>query len=336
MSQHIHMNHGSGGHPFEALLKKIILPAFDNPYLNQLTDGALLESVEGRLVMTTDAHVVSPRIFPGGSLGKLAFCGTVNDLAVMGAKPLYLSLSLIIEEGFSLEELKLHIGHMAKLSKQCSIPIVAGDTKVVERGKGDGLFMTTSGVGVIENPELYPQPKNISPGDMILINGPIGNHGISVLAARENLDFQSEVVSDCAPLQDLILPLWKRFPEIRCMRDPTRGGVAAVANELASQCELEMELFEQKIPVEKSVRSACELMGFDPLLLANEGKVIIFAPEKSVHAILDAMRSHELGTESEIIGQVHKGPRPLVRSTTALGGSRLIPWPSGEQLPRIC
>jgi len=336
MKSIINMHHGAGGKDFDQLMQKIILPALDNPYLQELSDGAILGPQKGRLVMATDAHVVSPRQFPGGNLGKLAFCGTVNDLAVMGARPLYLTMGMIIEEGLSLEELQIHLAEIGGLSKKWGIPVVAGDTKVVERGKGDGLFITTSGLGSIENSQVFPDNKSIAPGDSIIINGAIGNHGIAVLSQRENLNFFCDILSDCAPLHEIILSLWQRFAGVKCMRDPTRGGVAAVLNELANAANVEMEIFEGQIKVDQGVRSACELLGLDPLLLANEGKFILFAPPQDAENIIQLMQTHEFGRDAHIIGKVHKAESPLVRSTTALGGNRIIPWPNGEQMPRIC
>jgi hydrogenase expression/formation protein HypE len=336
MEELINLSHGSGGKSFNDLLTKIILPKLNNPYLNKTTDGAILENVEGRLVMACDGHVVTPRIFPGGSLGKLSFCGTVNDLAVMGARPLYLTMGLIIEEGLEIKELDFHIEEIAKLSKKWDIPIVSGDTKVVPRNSADGLFITMSGVGTIENSIRSPSPSNICPGDAIIINGAIGNHGISILSQRENLNFSVPLSSDCAPLHHIILKTWDKHPQIKCMRDPTRGGVAAVLNELALEASVNMEIDEDQLPIDKSVASACELMGLDPLLLANEGKFLLFCPQEIAEDVLATMKEHELGREAKIIGRVQQSESPIVKLKTTLGGSRLVPWHNFDQMPRIC
>ena len=335
MGQFIELNHGAGGKQFDNFFKKELLPHLENPILNQATDGALLGEIKGRLVMATDSHVVSPRIFPGGTLGKLAFCGTVNDLAMMGAKPLYLSLGMIVEEGFPLEELKVHLEQIGSLAKNFSIPIVTGDTKVVESGKADGLFFSTTGVGVIKDQKIDLHPKNITVGSKVIINGPIGEHGISVLSQRENLGFETEVLSDCAPLHEITLKLLEKFPQIQCMRDPTRGGVAAALNELAEQADVEISLDEKNIQVPTQVLSACELLGLDPLILANEGKFLLFAPEQIAEEIVVYM-NNSLSQNARIIGMVNSKGGPLVRSTTNIGGGRMIPWPTGDQLPRIC
>ncbi|MEZ4743257.1 MAG: hydrogenase expression/formation protein HypE [Bdellovibrionota bacterium] len=337
MEDRINLNHGAGGRAFDDLFHEVFLPVFDNKYLRQMSDGSILGQYDGKLVLTTDSFVVSPRIFPGGSLGKLAFCGTVNDLAVMGAKPLYLTLGLIIEEGFSLEELRSHMQDIADLCYLWDIPVVTGDTKVVERGHGDGLFINTTGLGGIAFGQPSPNVEKIAAGDKIIINGCIGNHGIAVLSQRSDLNLKCQIESDCAPLHMLATSLWKSFPDIRCMRDPTRGGLASVLNEIASCCRMEFNIFENLIPIEPAVASVCELMGFEPLQLANEGKIVVIAPSEQADDIVASMKSQPYGENSQIIGEVCQGGKfSMVRLTTCLGGERIVPWPSGEQMPRIC
>lgn len=333
----IYLNHGAGGRDFDQLLREIILPALGNPILNQTADGAILPTVKGRLVMATDSHVVSPRIFPGGSLGKLAFCGTVNDLAMMGAKPLYLTLGMIIEEGFQVSELEFHLQEIATLSKEFNIPIVAGDTKVVERGNGDGLFLSTTGLGHIEKESLQNK-QEIQQGDVIMINGTIGDHGVAILSARENLDFKTTLKSDCAALHELTQSLWNECEGVKVMRDPTRGGVAAALNELAHGAQAVFNIEEEKLPIAKPVASICELMGLDPLELANEGKFLTIVKEENAQQVLKLMKQHPLGEEARVIGTVQSEnkTRSQVLCETILGGSRIISWPSGHQLPRIC
>lgn len=334
MKQFIHAPHGTGGKSFHKLMKQTILPILDNPFLRPLNDGAILGRVEGKLVMTTDSHVVFPRIFPGGNLGSLAFCGTINDLAVMGAKPLYLTLSMIIEEGFSIVELTIHLKTIAEYSQKHNVPIVSGDTKVVEHGKGDGLFLNTTGLGVIETGQQCG--NEIKAGDQIILTGTVGDHGIAVLSQRESLRFESDLISDVAPLDQLLLPLWKEFSEIRCMRDPTRGGVSTILNEIANDIGLDIEISEENIPVKAAVRSACELLGFDPLQIANEGKAIIIVSKNSSEKLLARIKEQPLGEDAQIIGEILDSKDGLLRLRTAFGSTRILPWPDTEQMPRIC
>lgn len=331
----IDLSHGAGGKRFNDLLTGTILPALGREE-NQLHDGALLGEAPGRLVMTTDSHVVSPLFFHGGDIGHLGFCGTVNDLAMMGAKPLYLTLSLIIEEGLSIKLLRDALSSFGKLSQQFSIPVVAGDTKVVERGKGDGLYLSVAGIGVIESEHTQLSPSIITPGSAMIINGSLGDHSIAIMSEREGLEFETEVKSDCAPLHETVLPLLDQFPEIMCCRDITRGGLAGVLNEISEESSLSFEVEQGKVPIQPAVQSACDLLGLDPLALANEGKFVLFAPNSIAEQILTRLRKLPYGQEASIIGQAFKEQRPKVTVKTKLGGSRMLLWPIGEQLPRIC
>jgi hydrogenase expression/formation protein HypE len=315
----------------EALFKK----HFDNALLRQGNDQALFMPPPGRLVMSTDCHVIAPLFFPGGDIGSLAVHGTVNDVAMSGAKPLYLAAGFILEEGFPLADLEKIVVSMAAAAKQAGTPIVTGDTKVIERGKGDGVFITTTGVGVV------PDGVNISgdralPGCAILLSGSIGDHGIAVMSKRENLQFGTAIVSDSAALHALVAAMVAAVPEICCLRDPTRGGLAATLNELAQQSGVGMVLDEARIPVKPEVQAACEILGLDPLYVANEGKLVCICLAESAERLLAAMRNHPLGREAAIIGEVVADEHGFVQMTTAFGGRRIVDWPVGEQLPRIC
>ncbi len=334
----IDMNHGAGGRIAAQLVQELFAPAFDNAYLRQGNDGALLPLPPGdRLVMATDAHVVSPLAFPGGDIGSLAVYGTVNDVAMLGARPLYLSAAFILEEGLPLAQLRSIVESMAKASRRCGVPVVTGDTKVVERGKGDGLFITTTGVGVV------PQARDIGGanarmGDVVLLSGSIGEHGVAVLSQRASLDFGTAIVSDSAPLHDLVRGLLAAVPEgaVHALRDPTRGGLATTLNEIAQQSGVGMMLQENAIAVLPEVAAACEMLGLDPLYIANEGKLVaIVAPEWS-EAALAALRADPLGARAARIGVVCADAQGFVQMTTGLGGRRVVDWLSGEPLPRIC
>lgn len=331
----VELSHGSGGRAMAQLIDQLFFPAFDNPWLAQKNDQASFSVAEGRMVMTTDAHVVSPLFFPGGDIGCLAVHGTINDLAMSGAKPLYLSASFILEEGFPLADLKKIVASMADAAKSAEVAIVTGDTKVVERGKGDGVFITTTGIG------LVPQGINISghlarPGDRVLLSGYIGDHGISIMSLRNNLQFSTTIHSDTASLHDLIASMIAASPTIRCLRDPTRGGMATTLNEWARQSGVGFIIDETKIPIRTEVASACELLGLDPLYVANEGKLLAIVPPDEAEVVLSAMRMHPLGLKAEIIGEVIEDPRHFVQLKTKFGGMRMMDWLAGEQLPRIC
>ncbi len=331
----ISLNHGSGGLAMIQLIEQLFKPAFDNHWLNQGEDQACFEVEKGRLAMSTDAHVVSPLFFPGGDIGSLAVHGTINDLAMSGAIPQYLSASFIIEEGLAMADLKAITLSMAEAAKAANVAIICGDTKVVERGKGDGLFISTTGIGRI--PEgIFLSAAQIKPGDKVILNGSIAEHGIAVLSKRQHLDFTTGIESDSASLHELVQLMLTAAPGIKCLRDPTRGGVATSLNEWAQQSGHGFLIDEQQIPVASDVASACELLGLDPLYIANEGKLLAVCPEEDSEQLIQAMRQHPLGKEACMIGQVIEDPRHWVQLRTKLGGKRLMDCLTGEQLPRIC
>ncbi|MBE0666815.1 MAG: hydrogenase expression/formation protein HypE [Bacteroidales bacterium] len=330
------LGHGSGGKMMHDLIESVFMEHFSNPVLRARTDAALLTINSSDIAFTTDSFVVDPLFFPGGDIGKLAVCGTVNDLAVTGAEPLYLSVSFIIEEGFPVNELEIIARSMALEAKKAGVLIVTGDTKVVNRGKCDKLFINSAGIGRISSKNLgISKAENIVRGDVIIINGTIGDHGIAVLNARESFNFRTTVESDCASLNHLISAvLGKSNPKF--MRDPTRGGVAAVLNELAGKTGLGIEIDESALPVRNDVKAVCEILGFDPLHVANEGKVLIVASEHEATDILEVLRAHESGKDSAVIGKIvndHPG-RVVMKNET--GGRRIVDTLSGDQLPRIC
>ena len=333
---HVDMAHGSGGRAMAQLIDELFARHLGNEYLGQGDDGAVLPATgEGRLVMATDAHVVSPLFFPGGDIGCLSVHGTINDVAVMGAKPLYLAASFILEEGFPLGDLARIVQSMAAAASAAGVPVVTGDTKVVERGKGDGVFITTTGVGVVP-PGRELSGRRARPGDVILVSGTLGDHGMAIMAERESLGFESPIVSDTAALHGLIESLLATGADIRVLRDPTRGGLATTLNEIARQSGVGMMLQEKVLPVQPAVNAACELLGLDPLYVANEGKIVAICAENDAETLLTAMRAHPLGKRAAIIGQVHADDHHFVQMTTAFGGRRIVDWLSGEQLPRIC
>jgi hydrogenase expression/formation protein HypE len=333
----VDMSHGSGGRAMAQLIAELFAAAFDNDFLRQGNDGALLPPTGGRLVMATDSHVVSPMFFPGGDIGSLAVHGTINDVAVMGATPLYLSAGFILEEGFPLADLQRIVLSMAKAAREAGVPVVTGDTKVVEQGKGDGVFITTTGVGVVAEGADFSGDR-ARPGDAILLSGSIGEHGMAIMAQRESLGFSSTIVSDSAALHGLIAAMCAALPAgaIRVLRDPTRGGVATTLNEIAGQSGVGMMLQEPAIPVRPQVAAACEFLGLDPLYVANEGKLLAIVDPAQADALLATMRAHPLGADAAIIGSVHEDPHHFVQMTTGFGGRRIVDWLSGEQLPRIC
>jgi len=332
---HAVLGHGGGGRLMQQLLEKLIRPALDNPWLEQRHDSAVLECGGTRLAFTTDAYVVKPLFFPGGDIGKLAACGTLNDLAMSGARPLYLSAALIIEEGFPFDALQTVLTSLNAVAQAAGVAVVTGDTKVVERGKGDGLYITTSGIGLIDH-ALSIAPRSIRPGDAILVNGDIGRHGVAILSARESLGFETSIQSDCADLSSLVGELIAAGCEIHCLRDLTRGGLGAALLELARDAGLDMELGEAAIPVSEAVRSACEILGLDPLYVANEGRMAIFVPEAHAETALALLDRHPLGQGANRIGRVRDAGRGQVGLRTSFGVERLLDLPSGEQLPRIC
>lgn len=332
---HVDLTHGSGGRAMYQLIDQIFISAFENQWLAQKNDQACFSVSSGRMVITTDAHVISPLFFSGGDIGSLAVHGTINDIAMSGAKPLYLTASFILEEGFPLSDLQRIAQSMAYASKQAEVAIIAGDTKVVERGKGDGVFITTTGVGIVPE-NIYLATEKMRPGDCVVINGTIGDHGVAIMSQRENLKFSTTIQSDTAALHDLVAQMIAVVPSIRCLRDPTRGGVATTLNEWAAQAKIGFLIDEAQIPVCPQVQSACEMLGLDVLYVANEGKLLAVCASEDAEKLLQAMRSHPLGKQSSIIGQVTQDPRHFVQLKTKFGGMRIVDWLTGEQLPRIC
>ncbi|MFI5252595.1 MAG: hydrogenase expression/formation protein HypE [Bacteroidota bacterium] len=327
--------HGGGGKLTQHLIQKMFVPAFQNPILEPLHDGAVLNINGGRLAFTTDSYVVNPLFFPGGNIGDLAINGTVNDLAMCGAKPLYLSAGFIIEEGFPLDELWQVVCAMEQAAKKAEVLVVTGDTKVVEKGKGDKLFINTSGIGVIKD-GIHIHPSRICNGDKIIINGGIGDHGIAILSKRQGLEFESALISDTAALNGIVSSILGITSEIHMMRDPTRGGIASVMNEIAGQAGKGILLDENAIPVSEPVRGACEILGFDPLYIANEGKCVVFVEAKVADKVLATMQAHPLGKNAAIIGEVVSDHPGIVVLKTGIGSKRIVDMISGEQLPRIC
>lgn len=333
---HVDMAHGSGGRAMAQLIEELFAKYLGNEYLAQGDDGALLPNPgEGKLVMATDSHVVSPLFFPGGDIGCLSVHGTINDVAMMGAKPLYLSAGFILEEGFKLADLARIVQSMAAAAKEAGVPVVTGDTKVVERGKGDGVFITTTGVGVVP-PGRELSGRYAKPGDVILVSGTLGDHGMAIMAERESLGFESPIVSDTAALHGLIDAMRASGADIHVLRDPTRGGLATTLNEIAKQSGVGMMLQEKAIPVTSAVNAACEFLGLDPLYVANEGKLVAICAEADAEKLLAAMHAHPLGEAAAIVGTVHVDEHHFVQMTTGFGGRRIVDWLSGEQLPRIC
>ncbi len=332
----VEMAHGAGGRAMAHLIETLFARRLGNEWLAQGDDGAVLPAPgEGRLVMATDSHVVSPLFFPGGDIGCLSVHGTINDVAVMGAKPLWLSAAFILEEGFPLGDLARIVNSMALAAKQAGVPVVTGDTKVVERGKGDGVFITTTGVGLLPfGREL--SGRRAQAGDAILVSGTLGDHGMAIMAGRDNLGFESPIVSDTAALHGLIEALLACGAELHVLRDPTRGGLATTLNEIARQSGVGMLLQEKALPVSPLVAAACEFLGLDPLYVANEGKLVAICAENDAETLLSAMRRHPLGAQAAIIGSVHEDPQHFVQMATALGGKRIVDWLTGDQLPRIC
>lgn len=331
----VDMTHGSGGRAMAQLIDELFIKHFDNELLRQANDMATFEIPAGRMSISTDCHVITPLFFPGGDIGSLSIHGTVNDVSMSGAKPLYLSAGFILEEGFPLADLDRIIQSMGAASKAASVPVITGDTKVVERGKGDGIFITTTAVGLV--PEgLEISGDRATPGDAILVSGTLGDHGVSILSSREHLEFETTIESDSAALHGLIADLVEAVPEIHCLRDPTRGGLATTLNELARQSRCGMHIRESDLPVQPAVHAACELLGLDPLYVANEGKLICIAPQAHAQTLLSIMQQHPLGQNAAIIGEVVEDELGFVQMETTLGGKRVIDWLAGEQLPRIC
>jgi hydrogenase expression/formation protein HypE len=357
-SDRILLAHGSGGKLSHELIEKLFLPPFVNPALARLDDAAMLTLADSRwqmtddqrqttggyqpsaishqrLAFTTDSHVVKPLFFPGGDIGRLAVCGTVNDLAMIGAQPLYLSAAFVIEEGLSVGTLRRVVESMRAAAEEAGVQIVAGDTKVVEQGGADELFISTAGVGLVP-PGVEISGANARPGDVVLVSGPIGDHGIAVLSEREGLGFETELESDIAPLNHLVAAMLEASDQIHTLRDPTRGGLATTLNEIAQQSQVSIRIEEEKIPVRDAVRAACEMLGYDPLYVANEGKLVAMVATEDAKVVLKAMRRTRYGQEAVAIGQVVAEPAGRVLVQTGIGGTRLVDMLTGEMLPRIC
>ncbi len=334
-SDHILLEHGSGGILSHELVRDLFLPFFRNEHLARLEDAATFAIGNGRFCLTTDSYVVHPLFFPGGDIGSLAVHGTVNDIAMSGGRPLFLSAGFIIEEGFPCGVLQAICRSMAAAAEGAGVEIVTGDTKVVPRGAADGLFINTSGIGIIEY-SSPPEVSRIQQGDAIIVNGTIGDHGAAILQARQALGFQSSIVSDSTPLNGIVAAILAANPHVHCLRDATRGGLGGILAELAEQSGLVFVLEEASLPIREDVRAICEIMGLDPLYLANEGKMALFCPAAEAEDILDVIKSHPRGREGAIIGRVKEGQRGRLILKTSLGGSREIDLPTGELVPRIC
>ncbi len=335
--QHVTLSHGSGGKSSHALLDAVILPAFGNALLDGGADAAVFSSAPGgeRIALTTDSYVVSPLFFPGGDIGKLAVHGTINDLAVSGARPLALSVGLILEEGLDMVILRRVVESMAAAAAEAGVPIVTGDTKVVNRGKADQLFINTSGVGVVSNTCTLSVDR-VQAGDVVLVSGFIADHGIAVMLAREALELDAQIESDTAPLHELVALLLAAAPATRVIKDPTRGGMASALNEIASRTRLAIIIDEERVPVREAVRGACEILGLEPLQIANEGKLVAIVPQEQADAALRALQSHPLGADAVIVGEVLPKPEGMVLLRTGIGGSRVLDMLVGDPLPRIC
>jgi hydrogenase expression/formation protein HypE len=327
--------HGGGGMMMKRLIEEIILPRFRNPRLDQLGDSAVLDPMPGRLAFTTDSFVLKPLFLPGGDIGRLSVCGTVNDLAASGARPLYISLSIIIEEGFPISDLARVLDSAREAANEAEVEVVAGDTKVVERGAADGLFLTTSGIGRIPD-GVRVSPALARPGDKVLISGGLGDHGVAVMSARPGIQFETPVKSDMAPLGTLVEDILRAAADIHAMRDPTRGGLAAALNEIAAASRVSIIVDEAHVPVRPEVTAACDILGLDPIAVANEGKMLVICPASAEQPVIQAMRRNPLGRDAAVIGDVVGPPPGRVLMRTRTGGERIIDLPYGEQLPRIC
>lgn len=335
MTDRIDMTHGGGGRAMADLIRDLFHKHLGNDVLDRGDDAGLVTVPGQRVVMSTDGHVIAPLFFPGGDIGALSVHGTVNDLAMMGARPLYLTAGFILEEGFPLADLERIVWSMAQAAREADVQIISGDTKVVERGKGDGVFITTTGLGVVPD-GIDLSARHVKPGQSVLVSGTIGDHGVAVLSKRENLTFETEIMSDSAALHGLVAEMLAAVPTLTMLRDPTRGGLAATLNEIATTAKVGITLDEVHIPIAPDVAAACELLGLDPLNTANEGKLIAICPTADAAALLEAMQTHPLGQNAAIIGTVTHDPAHMVQMKTAFGGTRIVDWLAGEQLPRIC
>jgi hydrogenase expression/formation protein HypE len=340
---HITLSHGSGGKASHTLIESLILPAFTNPLLDGSADAAVVTFAPlsaaaggaGRIAMTSDSYVVSPLFFPGGDIGKLAVHGTINDLAVSGARPIALSVGLILEEGLGMDLLRRVIDSMAAAAAAAGVPIVTGDTKVVHRGKADQLFVNTTGVGIVDD-HVRLSIESVRPGDVVLVSGYVGDHGMAVMLAREALELEADIESDSAPLHTLVADLLQAAPNTRVIKDPTRGGVGTTLNEIAKRARCAISVAEELVPVRVAVRGACEILGLDPLHIANEGKLVAIVPRPEADSALSALRKHSLGADAAIIGEVLSEPAGMVLLRTGIGGSRVLDMLVGDPLPRIC
>lgn len=329
------MGHGSGGKMMADLIQHMFAPAFENDLLNQMGDSAVFNINGTRLAFTTDSFVVSPLFFPGGDIGELAVNGTVNDLAMSGAHPMFLSSGFILEEGLAMESLGRIVDSVANACREAGVQLITGDTKVVNKGHGDGLYINTTGIGLV--PEgVNISPKNAQPGDAVIVSGTMGDHGIAIMSVREGLQFETEIRSDTAPLNGLVESMLNVTKDIHCLRDATRGGLSAVLNELASASNVGFKFEENKVPVHGEVKAACEMLGLDPFYIANEGKLIAIVPESQAEPVLEAMHAHPFGKDAVRIGSVVAEHPGLVVAKTSIGGSRMVDLPAGELLPRIC
>lgn len=329
------MVHGSGGRAMAQLIDELFLACLGNDFLRQRNDAALLPIHGGQLVVSTDAHVVSPLFFPGGDIGSLSVNGSINDVAVLGAKPLYLAASFILEEGLAFADLAQIVESMAEASTTAGVPVVTGDTKVVQRGKGDGVFITTTAIGVLTDGPAYSGDR-ARPGDSVIVSGTIAEHGMAIIAERHGMHFATPMLSDTAPLHGLVQHMRTSGADIHTLRDPTRGGVATTLNEIAQQSKVGILLHEEALPVQPPVAAACEFLGLDPLYVANEGKLLAIVAPEDADLLLAAMRAHPLGRRAAIIGTVRADSRHFVQALTMLGGRRIVDWLTGEPLPRIC
>jgi len=332
---HVLMAHGGGGTLMHRLLEDVFGKAFGNPLLDTRHDSAQFTVPPGRLAMTTDSYVVRPIFFPGGDIGSMAIHGTVNDLAMSGARPLYLTSAFIIEEGLPMETLWRVVCSMSAAAKKCGVQIVTGDTKVVDKGKGDGLFINTAGIGVLEH-SLNIAPQNVRPGDAVIVSGDLGRHGMAIMALREGLQFESTIASDSAPVVEPVLQLLQAGIEIHCLRDLTRGGLASALNEIAEAAGVKIAIEQKAVPVREDVHAACEMLGLDPLHVANEGRFVAFIAAQDSERALQILRRSDVSAGAAVIGTVAASASPLVTLRSAIGASRILDMPSGEQLPRIC
>ena len=329
------MGHGGGGKLSAELVEHLIVPAFQNDALSNLGDSSIISVPAGRLAMSTDSYVIQPLFFPGGNIGELAVHGTINDISMSGAIPKYLSCGFILEEGLPIETLGRIVESMGRAAAAAGVQIVTGDTKVVDKGHGDGIYINTSGIGIVPD-NVHIGPDQAQPGDVVLVSGTIGDHGMAIMSVREGLEFESEIVSDSAALNGLVADMVSASDQIHVLRDPTRGGVASSLNEIAQSSNVGVVLDENELPVRPAVRSACEFLGMDPLFVANEGKLVAVLPEAEAEAVLAAMRAHPLGQDARMIGRVVKQHPQLLVARTGIGGTRVVPMQIGEQLPRIC